>query len=352
MIENQGKYYLYRHIRLDTEEPFYIGIGTKKDIKANTDRTTYHRAYNYSSRNTIWKNITNKTDYEIEIILESDDYEFIKQKEIEFIALYGRRDLNKGSLVNLTDGGEGATGYVQSKEQKEKRSQSSKNGNQIAKNRAKNLNTIFVTKQGYKVEVIEYFGANNCTVRFEDGFIVKEYPLHSLREGWLTHPNHAVIHGIGFIGDIKICNKKSYNVWCSMIGRYKEKIDKRWHNFQNFLKWYEKVWDSEYMDKSWQLQPLPLEEDKIFLNNTFLLPIELIAILRKSKGYYIGRNNTIYTSFRNKKAVRFNTKEEAVAHYKKIKKEYLIELIEKYKKYITDDAYNNLKNFKIKTYDL
>ena len=29
MIQEEGKHYLYRHIRLDTGELFYIGIGTK-----------------------------------------------------------------------------------------------------------------------------------------------------------------------------------------------------------------------------------------------------------------------------------------------------------------------------------
>jgi hypothetical protein len=29
MIENSGKYYLYRHIRIDNGQPFYIGIGSK-----------------------------------------------------------------------------------------------------------------------------------------------------------------------------------------------------------------------------------------------------------------------------------------------------------------------------------
>lgn len=29
MLKNSGKHYLYRHIRLDKNEPFYIGIGTK-----------------------------------------------------------------------------------------------------------------------------------------------------------------------------------------------------------------------------------------------------------------------------------------------------------------------------------
>lgn len=33
MIQNIGKYYLYRHIRLDLGSPFYIGIGTKRDCK-------------------------------------------------------------------------------------------------------------------------------------------------------------------------------------------------------------------------------------------------------------------------------------------------------------------------------
>ena len=33
MIVENGKYYLYRHIRLDKNEPFYIGIGTKNNAK-------------------------------------------------------------------------------------------------------------------------------------------------------------------------------------------------------------------------------------------------------------------------------------------------------------------------------
>ena len=38
---------------------------------------------------------------------ESNNREFIIEKEKEFILIYGRKDLNKGTLVNFTDGGEG-----------------------------------------------------------------------------------------------------------------------------------------------------------------------------------------------------------------------------------------------------
>ena len=100
-------HYVYRHIRLDTNEPFYIGIGTSANEKSIGSYFRYfRRAYSNSKRNNFWKRVVAKTFYEVEILLESEDYEFIKQKEIEFITLYGRRDLNKGTLVNLTDGGD------------------------------------------------------------------------------------------------------------------------------------------------------------------------------------------------------------------------------------------------------
>ena len=110
MLKNNGNYYIYRHIRLDINQPFYIGVGTKRDKNFNLHTSEYGRAFTKSSRSSYWGNIVAKTDYEVEILLESDDYDFIKQKEIEFIALYKRTDCCQGVLVNLTDGGEGTLG--------------------------------------------------------------------------------------------------------------------------------------------------------------------------------------------------------------------------------------------------
>jgi hypothetical protein len=98
------QYFLYRHIRLDTNKPFYVGIG-KKPKSYNGYRTEYKRAFNTSHRNVYWKNVVAKTEYKVEIIMESDNVDFIKEKEVEFISLYKRKE-DGGTLTNLTSGGE------------------------------------------------------------------------------------------------------------------------------------------------------------------------------------------------------------------------------------------------------
>lgn len=129
MIISEGKYYLYRHIRNDKNEVFYIGIGSKYKRSFDTYKSIYTRAYETKSRNLIWKRITEKCEYNIEIILESDNISFIKEKEIEFIKLYGRRDLGLGTLCNLTDGGDGINNYVMTKEVKIKIGNSNRGNN-------------------------------------------------------------------------------------------------------------------------------------------------------------------------------------------------------------------------------
>lgn len=94
-------YYLYQHIRKDTNEVFYVGIGTLSNKK-----NKYSRAYNKCNRSEFWKKIITKYGYNIEIVLESNDRDFICQKEIEYISKYGRRDLGTGPLVNFTTGGD------------------------------------------------------------------------------------------------------------------------------------------------------------------------------------------------------------------------------------------------------
>lgn len=95
-----NNWYVYRHIRIDKNEPFYIGIGNK---------LRYARAYEKhpSKRNEIWNKIVSKTAYDVEILFDNISKEEASIKEIEFIKLYGRKDINTGILCNMTDGGDG-----------------------------------------------------------------------------------------------------------------------------------------------------------------------------------------------------------------------------------------------------
>ena len=106
---------VYRHIRLDKNEPFYIGIS--KDP---------YRPFEKRGRNKYWSRIVNKTEYKIDILFDNLSYEDAKKKEIEFILLYGRKDLNKGSLVNMTDGGEGSLNVIVSEKTRQALSQTNK----------------------------------------------------------------------------------------------------------------------------------------------------------------------------------------------------------------------------------
>lgn len=118
------KYYVYQHLRLDKNEIFYIGIGTKskQDLKCNT----YSRAYSKHIDNNIWLKIVRKTNWKFEILFESNDRKEVEQMEIELITKYGRKCDNKGCLANLTLGGESNKGYIFTEEQKRKISDSQK----------------------------------------------------------------------------------------------------------------------------------------------------------------------------------------------------------------------------------
>jgi len=103
--------YVYRHIRLDKNEPFYIGIGSDMTNKRANER---------ARRSELWKKIVAKSEYEIEILMDDITFEEAKSKEIEFIKLYGRIDLGNGTLANLTDGGDGAINRIFTPEHRKK----------------------------------------------------------------------------------------------------------------------------------------------------------------------------------------------------------------------------------------
>jgi len=88
-------YYLYEHVRLDTGQVFYIGIGTKVNSK-----NPYKRAYS-SSRNYLWKRIVAKTNYQVNILKEFSTKAESLVEEEKLIIKYGRIIKNSGQLCNI-----------------------------------------------------------------------------------------------------------------------------------------------------------------------------------------------------------------------------------------------------------
>ncbi len=112
------RYYIYIHIRNDNNDIFYVGLG--KMGKTDNKYNYYKRANSSRERSKFWYNITNKTTYTIKIIFDYLNKNQVINKEKRLIKLIGRRDLNLGTLCNLTDGGEGAENVIISEQTRER----------------------------------------------------------------------------------------------------------------------------------------------------------------------------------------------------------------------------------------
>ena len=160
---------VYRHRKADTFEVFYVGISLDK-----------RRPYRISNRSLFWKRIESIHGRVVEIIAEGLSIEDARELESFLISEYGRRDLNEGSLANMTDGGEGRFGSKNSKESiikminnlkgtkhsietKNKVSKSQSGGNN---NLAKRV-ICTVTKNEWSCikEVAEFIGMKKTTLR-------------------------------------------------------------------------------------------------------------------------------------------------------------------------------------------
>lgn len=101
-------YYVYLHRKATTGEVFYVGKGTGD------------RAYVKSHRTVFWKNVVDKHDYEVTLVLCNLPEDFAYELERRVIAFYGRRDIGTGQLVNMCDGGKTRTGHFHTDKSKEK----------------------------------------------------------------------------------------------------------------------------------------------------------------------------------------------------------------------------------------
>ncbi|HLO11533.1 MAG TPA: NUMOD3 domain-containing DNA-binding protein [Pseudoneobacillus sp.] len=93
----EDKYYVYEYIRLDTNEPFYIGKGSGDRWRIR-NRGKCH-----------FTNICNKVP--VAVIILHDNLDEKTAFEYECWYIWQLRDIQGYSLINGTDGGEGLAGY-------------------------------------------------------------------------------------------------------------------------------------------------------------------------------------------------------------------------------------------------
>jgi hypothetical protein len=101
-----NNFYIYFHTKLTNDEVFYVGKGKDK------------RAWSKRGRSQYWNRIKNKYGYIIHIVEKDLTEEKAFEREKYWIEYFG-----KENLVNMTDGGQGVSGLIFSKEHKKKLSE-------------------------------------------------------------------------------------------------------------------------------------------------------------------------------------------------------------------------------------
>jgi hypothetical protein len=100
-------YYVYTYFDPRDASPIYVGLGRGK-------RAFKH--WKKGANNQFFQNVLDKIRLvgltpRIEFVAIDLSKEEAKTLEIQLIKLYGRRDLDSGTLCNLTDGGDGVKNY-------------------------------------------------------------------------------------------------------------------------------------------------------------------------------------------------------------------------------------------------
>jgi hypothetical protein len=108
--------YVYRDPRpLKKDQPVYVGKGTGDRDISHWSKGSHNKPFQDFISHLKQRGLVALCERVFETEVEAEAF----AKEVELIALYGRRNTGTGTLFNLTDGGEGGSGTIKTAAHKE-----------------------------------------------------------------------------------------------------------------------------------------------------------------------------------------------------------------------------------------
>ena len=237
----------------------------------------------------------------------------------------------------------------------------------------------FTNKYGDVCVVKEIVSAKEVRVVFDNGYF-GTYQKNALEIGVFKSPYSRSVANTGYIGEGEYSHKfmkfdDNYLLWHNMLCRcYNQnrlkvaphysgiKVCEKWHNFQEFSKWFFSI--SERLNFDDKGKKFVLDKDLLGCReyspeNCCFIPAEINSFLtgrEACRGKLM--KGVSLQSGRYKSMCQgvgflgyFDTEMEAFLAYKKAKENRAKDLAEKWKDKITTRAYYALMNYQVKTTD-
>ena len=246
------------------------------------------------------------------------------------------------------------------------------NQDTLAKNKLKYENTIFKTNMCGDCIVVEYRGAKDVTVRFEDTGFETTVAMYSLQKGEVKDRLKPSFYGVGVVGEAFVKNDPMYNTWMCMLNRcygarhtkknspYKDcSVSEFFLYYPNFKEWCNK--QIGFGNKGWALdKDILVKGNRVYSEDTCcLVPAEINNLLTR----YTKESDTCKGVYYNKKLGKFSahllgkyiglftTELEAFQVYKQAKEAYIKEVANKWKDQIDPRVYESLMNWEVTAND-
>ena len=252
-----------------------------------------------------------------------------------------------------------------------------------------------LNKQGCLATIIEYNGANDMVVQFQDAYKEKVHTSYRhFLSGDVENPYYPSVYGVGILGakyPAKINKKmtKEYDTWFQMIRRcFDKKVkDKQptykdvtcceeWLLFENFYEWlhsqpnFDKWYRGRYNKERWCLdKDILIKGNKVYSPETCCLVPNNVNVLFTNRKNYRGnlpigviRHGNKFCAkcmnpFTDNKSQEYlgdySTPEEAFQAYKKYKESIIKQVAElEYSKgNITKQCYEAMMNYEVEFTD-